>query len=245
MADARDIIVVMFLLAAIGLAGWMASRGLERLLGLSRGSAPRRETPFLVAARAAFPRLRAAVWALVLVGLVAVAITGLGLRLAAAVGVPLLIGLGLALRQPLSNAVAGVLAAIEGSFRVGDRLEIGDLSGVVRSIGLTHVEIRTDDHRELRIPNARLAEVEYRVSSGLGTAVAVDVLLPPRAGEALTVAKRRAFESAATSCYASPRRRPEVYVEQGPSGPLLRVRAYTFDPRYVKALESEVTERYL
>ena len=64
---------------------------------------------------------------------------------------------GFASRSPIANFVSGLLIALTQPLRLGDTVEIADVSGVVEEIGLTYTFIRTADKARLVIPNERLA----------------------------------------------------------------------------------------
>lgn len=95
-----------------------------------------------------------AVWALGLVLAVSAlgfepetVVTGLGLTSLA---------LGFALKDVLSNFVAGVLLLAQRPFRIGDQIVVGDVEGSVERIRLRATSIRTYDGRLVLVPNAEL-----------------------------------------------------------------------------------------
>ncbi|MBA3718365.1 MAG: mechanosensitive ion channel family protein [Actinobacteria bacterium] len=65
--------------------------------------------------------------------------------------------IGFAARTTLGNFVAGILIAFTQPVRLGDRIVIGEQSGIVEEIGLTYTFVRTDGNSRLVIPNERLA----------------------------------------------------------------------------------------
>jgi small conductance mechanosensitive channel len=75
-----------------------------------------------------------------------------------------LIGLviGLAAQRPLANFVAGVVIAFTQPLRLGDRVTVDDVEGIVEEIGLTYTFIRTVDNARLVIPNEKLASDTIR-----------------------------------------------------------------------------------
>ncbi|HEY6835425.1 MAG TPA: mechanosensitive ion channel domain-containing protein [Gaiellaceae bacterium] len=72
---------------------------------------------------------------------------------------------GFAAQKTLGNFIAGLLIAFAQPLRLGDRVEIDDLNGIVEEIGLTYTFIRTDDNDRLVIPNERIASDTIRNSS--------------------------------------------------------------------------------
>ena len=63
---------------------------------------------------------------------------------------------GFALRTPLANLAAGVQLALTQPFRLGDRIRVGDSTGVVEEIKLSYTVLRTDDGRRAYLPNEQL-----------------------------------------------------------------------------------------
>jgi small conductance mechanosensitive channel len=70
--------------------------------------------------------------------------------------------IGLAAQRPLANFVAGVVIAFTQPLRLGDRVTIDDVEGIVEEIGLTYTFIRTADNARLVIPNEKLASDTIR-----------------------------------------------------------------------------------
>ncbi|NPA76641.1 MAG: mechanosensitive ion channel family protein [Candidatus Diapherotrites archaeon] len=67
------------------------------------------------------------------------------------------LAIGLALKDPLENMFYGIVLALDKNFRVGDAVQIGDISGVVEEIGLRNTKIRTWDGNLVLMPNAQVA----------------------------------------------------------------------------------------
>src|SRR3954452_12751662 len=64
---------------------------------------------------------------------------------------------GFAARSTLANFVAGVMIAVNQPVRLGDRVAIADVEGIVEDVGLTYTRLRTPDNRRVLIPNEELA----------------------------------------------------------------------------------------
>ena len=64
---------------------------------------------------------------------------------------------GFAARSTLANFVAGVMIAVNQPIRLGDRVVIADVEGIVEDVGLTYTRLRTPDNRRVLIPNEELA----------------------------------------------------------------------------------------
>ena len=98
---------------------------------------------------------------------------------------------GLAARQTLANAVAGVMIAITQPVRVGDWIAMGDDYGRVEDVTLNTTRLRTGNDQLLIIPNEKIAGGILRNDTMGSPTVGIDVSvwLPPHAdaGRALEV----------------------------------------------------------
>jgi moderate conductance mechanosensitive channel len=56
----------------------------------------------------------------------------------------------------LRDVFAGVLFKVENDLNPGDHIKIGSISGKIKSLHLTNLEIISDDGHTIKIPNARL-----------------------------------------------------------------------------------------
>lgn len=63
--------------------------------------------------------------------------------------------LGFAVKDALSNLLAGILTLIYRPFRPGDRVQVMGLEGVVRDVDLRYTTLDADDRRFL-VPNSAL-----------------------------------------------------------------------------------------
>lgn len=63
------------------------------------------------------------------------------------------VAFGFAAQTSLSNVVSGLFMVGEGSFSIGDLVTVGDVTGLVESIDLLSIKIRTFDNRYIRVPN--------------------------------------------------------------------------------------------
>lgn len=64
--------------------------------------------------------------------------------------------IGFASQTSVSNIISGLFLISEQSFQVGDIIKIGDTKGVVLSIDLLSIKLRTFDNQMVRIPNENL-----------------------------------------------------------------------------------------
>lgn len=86
----------------------------------------------------------------------------LGFKLSALLGAAGVIGvaLGFASQTSISNIISGIFLISEKPFSVGDTIKIGATSGVILSIDLLSVKLRTADNRFVRIPNEAIIKSE-------------------------------------------------------------------------------------
>lgn len=70
------------------------------------------------------------------------------------------IAIGLAAQTSLSNIISGGFLIWEKSFQVGDAIRVGEHTGVVESIDLLSLTLRTFDNLSIRLPNESLVKSE-------------------------------------------------------------------------------------
>ena len=91
-----------------------------------------------------------------------VIISELNIDMAAIFGTAGVIGIvvGVASQTSIGNIVSGFFMVSEKPFEIGDQIRIGDKTGVVHSIDLLSIKIRTFDNLLLRIPNQTVISSE-------------------------------------------------------------------------------------
>jgi small-conductance mechanosensitive channel len=90
------------------------------------------------------------------------ALNRMGVQLAAILGAAGVVGiaLGIASQESLSNIISGVFLISEKPFEIGDIITVGDKTGIIMSIDLLSVKMRTFDNLFIRIPNEKLINTE-------------------------------------------------------------------------------------
>jgi small-conductance mechanosensitive channel len=90
--------------------------------------------------------------------LVVTLLNELGFNLTAIIGAAGIAGvaIGFAAQTSLSNLISGIFLIAEKPFEIGDAVQVGDTLGLVHSIDLMSVKLRTFDNRYVRLPNASL-----------------------------------------------------------------------------------------
>lgn len=71
------------------------------------------------------------------------------------------VAIGFASQTSLSNFISGLFLVWERPFQVGDFLKAGTDSGVVHSIGLLSIQLRTHSNQLIRIPNESLIKNSF------------------------------------------------------------------------------------
>lgn len=66
------------------------------------------------------------------------------------------VGIGFGLQNVVQNFIAGLLLLFGGPIKIGDKIQMGDLIGEVRSIGFRASTVRTGQGAEVIVPNAKL-----------------------------------------------------------------------------------------
>ena len=66
------------------------------------------------------------------------------------------VGIGFGLQSVVNNFVSGLILLFERPIHVGDAVEVGDLSGQVRRIGIRASLVRTGQGADMIVPNAQL-----------------------------------------------------------------------------------------
>jgi small-conductance mechanosensitive channel len=101
-------------------------------------------------------------WPLVLIIAVSV-LRELGFSLAPLLGAAGILGvaIGFASQTSVSNVISGFFLLGEEPFKVGDTIQVGDMEGVVLTIDMLSVKVRTFDNRMVRIPNEALVKSQF------------------------------------------------------------------------------------
>lgn len=71
------------------------------------------------------------------------------------------VAIGFAAQTSLSNLISGIFLVWERPFQVGDALQAGSDMGVVYSIDLLSIQLRTYDNKLIRIPNESLIKNSF------------------------------------------------------------------------------------
>ena len=95
--------------------------------------------------------------------LITLSALGVDLTAFAVFGGALGVGIGLGLQKITANFVSGITLLLEKSIKIGDLIEVANVSGNVRELNIRYALIETADGREVLIPNEEL--VSTRVTN--------------------------------------------------------------------------------
>jgi small-conductance mechanosensitive channel len=169
----RALVAIVIAVAGVWLARWVA-RLLDRLMTRTHVEEILRSF------------LRNVAYAVVVIVVLVVALDFAGVpttSLLAVIGAAGL-GIGLALKDSLSNIASGVMLIVLRPFRAGDSVRVCDLEGVIDSVRIFQTRMHTVDNRLIVLPNSQITAgpiVNYtisgtrRVDLSLGIAFGDDV----------------------------------------------------------------------
>jgi small-conductance mechanosensitive channel len=145
--------------------------------------------------------------------------------------------IGFASQRTIGNFVAGLLIAFTQPIRLGDRVEIENISGTVEEIDLTYTFIRTDDGARLVIPNEKLASDTIINSTIVSREKIAEITLQVPLDKDLRAVVELLREA------ADGEQQPEVLVSALNGNATVVVRAQASDPAEAERLESELRVR--
>jgi small-conductance mechanosensitive channel len=145
--------------------------------------------------------------------------------------------IGFASQRTIGNFVAGLMIAFTQPIRLGDRVEIEDMTGIVEEIGLTYTFIRTDHGVRLVIPNEKLASDTIRNSTIVSREKVAEITLQVPLDKDLRAVVDLLREATRAE------REPEVVVTALNENATIAVRVAAPDARAAERLESELRLR--
>ncbi len=141
------------------------------------------------------------------------------------------LALGFAFKDYASSIVAGLVNLVEGPFRMGDRVQIGEHYGEVVDYGLRGLMIQTPDDNAVTIPhsstwtspisNANSGQLEAQVVTEFYFAHSADI------GRVVDIL----YQAAYSSRYTQLKLPVVVVVKEEPWSTRLRLKAYPMDAR--------------
>lgn len=146
----------------------------------------------------------------------------------------------------LRSILAGVALTLEHHLEVGDSVRLDGLEGDLVHFGLRSTRLRAVDGTLHDIPHEQLLTQRVANLSGDGSDSACRIGIKIPAGHSIEDAMEVALEVAVLSPLASPRHKPEVFLETtvgGDEPSMLYIRGYAFDPNYQEHFRSDVLKR--
>ena len=160
-----------------------------------------------------------------------------------------LVGVLLLAAGPLLRSVlAGLVLMVEGELSPGDRVRVGQVEGELVEMGARSVRVRSEEGALHEIPNEQMVgrEVANLSMGGGDAACELEVVVPPEMTP--LQAMERARQIAYLSPLASPRHRPEVFLESERAeadGQLrVRIRGFAFEADYRDHFRSDIIARW-
>jgi small conductance mechanosensitive channel len=123
------------------------------------------------------------------------------------------LAIGLALKDSLSNFSSGVMLVFFRPFKVGDQIDAAGTGGVVESVGIFNVVLKTPDNRVINVPNSLIyggtitnynAEDNRRVDLAIAIGYDADIAQARSVIEAIVAADSRIHREPA----------PEIVVQE-------------------------------
>ena len=152
------------------------------------------------------------------------------------------LAIALALKDSLSNFSSGVMLVFFRPFKVGDQIEAAGVGGVVESIGIFNVVLKTPDNRAINVPNSLIyagaitnfnAESTRRIDLTIAIGYDADIPQAKSVIAAIIAAEARIAKAPA----------PEVAVQDVLSTAVtLAVRAWVISSEY-GSVRSDLLER--
>jgi small-conductance mechanosensitive channel len=172
------------------------------------------------------------------------ALAGLGTAWLASVGIISVI-IGLAAQNTLGNLIAGVSLLLYRPFRVGDRLQVtaptGLETGVVESLNLGYTVLKTDDNRQVVLPNSimasqttiNLTREDSLVSCSIPIGISYDSDIDKVRTILLELASQHRKAQKTESCHVT---------KLGPSSVILTLEVWCADGQAARALRFDLLE---
>ncbi|MGH8077253.1 MAG: mechanosensitive ion channel family protein [Lysobacter sp.] len=151
------------------------------------------------------------------------------------------LGIGLALKDSLSNIASGVMLMVQRPFRVGDFVQAAGLEGTVEQIRVFQTRMHTPDNRTLVLPNSLITTAPI-INFTANPKRRIDLVVGVGYDDDLKLARATLLEVAAAQPKALKEPAPEVLVTALAESSVtleLRVWAKTADLMAVKSAMTE------
>jgi small-conductance mechanosensitive channel len=151
------------------------------------------------------------------------------------------LGIGLAVKDSLSNIASGVMLIVLRPFRAGDVVEIAGLAGTVDSVRIFQTHLHTPDNRTLILPNSQITAAPI-VNHSMRGGRRLDVAMAIGYDDDLGTARAALLEVAAANARVRRDPAPDVIVaELTDAKVVLQLRAWVA-PDDLPAVRAELQE---
>ncbi len=153
------------------------------------------------------------------------------------------VALGFAFKDLISSIIAGIMALFEVTYRMGDRVQIGDHYGEVIGYGLRGIRLQTPDDNIVNIPHSKnWTEAISNANSGqLEAQVLTDFYLDHDIDVELVM--QILYQVAYTSKYTQLKLPIAVQMEETLWGSHFKLRAYPMDARDEFSYKTDLIRR--
>ncbi|NEP77342.1 MAG: mechanosensitive ion channel [Okeania sp. SIO3C4] len=154
------------------------------------------------------------------------------------------VGIGFGLQNIANNFMSGIILIFERPIRVGDFIEVGDLEGTVKRIGLRSTYITTLDHISLIVPNSRFIENEVLNWSHNNPISRVKVPIGVAYGSEIKLVRKAILEVAKSHPEVLLHPLPQLWFQEfGDSSLNFDLLVWTREPQKKSKLKSELNYR--
>ncbi|MDY7014788.1 MAG: mechanosensitive ion channel, partial [Cyanobacteriota bacterium] len=153
------------------------------------------------------------------------------------------VALGFAFKDYASSAIAGVVVLLEATYRVGDRVRVGDHYGEVIRYGLRSFQLQTLTDDRVTIPhNCIWSDAVVNTNNGeLEAQVATDFYLSHEVNTQLVL--KILYQAAYTSKYTQMQLPVVVAIAEKPWGTHFQLKSYPLDARAETAYKTDLSQR--
>ena len=121
------------------------------------------------------------------------------------------LGIGLALKDSLSNIASGVMLIVLRPFGSGDHVQIAGLEGLVESVRIFQTRMVTTDNREIILPNSQITALPIINYTARGER-RIDLPLTMAFGDDVETLRKTLLALAANNCKVRTQPPPELLV---------------------------------
>ena len=153
------------------------------------------------------------------------------------------VALGFAFKDYASSIIAGIVGIFEGSYRVGDRIKIGDDYGEVTSYGLRGIRLQTPSDNTVTIPHSKIWTESISNSNGgeLEAQVITEFYFAHEVNTELVT--KILYRAAHTSRYTQLELPIVVRMAETPYGTHFKLKSYPLDARDEFVYATDLTNK--